>query len=92
MKPRQTARQIALSNAAKNPFNDSERNGLMYSYAMLCAIKDALERNLQTLQQQGAPSSDLMTTQVALALTRAQIGAHLWGNGGGWSMTEMQTR
>lgn len=56
----------------------------MYSYVMLCAIRDALERNIKALHLQGvqAHDSDLNAAQVALALTRSQIGSHLADNAG----------
>jgi hypothetical protein len=56
----------------------------MYSYVMLCAIRDALERNIKLLHLQGAHAgdSDLNAAQVALALTRSQIGSHLADNAG----------
>jgi hypothetical protein len=56
----------------------------MYSYVMLCAIRDALECHIKTLYLQGvqAGDSNLTAAQATLALTRSQIGSHIAENAG----------
>lgn len=49
----------------------------MYSYVMLCAIRDALESHIKTLYQQWELPTDLNAAHAALALTRSQLGSHI---------------
>jgi hypothetical protein len=62
-----------------------KETGFMYSYVMLCAIRDALECHIKSLHLQGgvqASDSSLTAAQAALALTRSQIGSHIAENAG----------